>query len=177
MCFHCNSHLCDVTSHRCRVRGEKGCRIIGSKTETGMGTGTERCQEAVTKLPLRYDIVINIQGDEPLMEPENIDAVVRALQDSPDAVYRFDPPAGPMRCVSVLFPLRSLPCLSSESFLPFSCVLPHGKAFSIPSTALLRSCTSIEVFPPVPRLPPHHHVKAFQSCNCAVFCSCPLEAV
>ena len=29
------------------------------------------------------------QGDEPLIEPECIDAVVRALQDSPDAVYRW----------------------------------------------------------------------------------------
>lgn len=30
-----------------------------------------------------------LQGDEPLIEPECIDAVVRALQDSPDAVYRW----------------------------------------------------------------------------------------
>ena len=29
-----------------------------------------------------------LQGDEPLIEPECIDAVVRALQDSPEAVYR-----------------------------------------------------------------------------------------
>lgn len=31
----------------------------------------------------------SLQGDEPLIEPECIDAVVRALQDSPDAVYRW----------------------------------------------------------------------------------------
>ena len=30
-----------------------------------------------------------VQGDEPLIEPECIDAVVQALQDSPDAVYRW----------------------------------------------------------------------------------------
>ena len=47
-----------------------------------------RCHEAVTKLPCSYDIVINIQGDEPLMEPEIIDGVVRALQDTPDCNYR-----------------------------------------------------------------------------------------
>ena len=48
-----------------------------------------RCHEAVTKLPGSYDIVINIQGDEPLMEPHVIDDVVRALQATPEAVYRW----------------------------------------------------------------------------------------
>ena len=50
--------------------------------------GTERCHEAATKLAKKYDIVVNIQGDEPLIDPGIIDDVVRALQNSPDAVYR-----------------------------------------------------------------------------------------
>ena len=50
--------------------------------------GTERCCEAVDRLAARYDIVVNIQGDEPLLEPEIIDEVVAALQAAPDAVYR-----------------------------------------------------------------------------------------
>ena len=58
------------------------------------GAGTVRCHEAVTKLPGSYDIVINIQGDEPLMEPHIIDDVVRALQDTPEAVYRCVRPRG-----------------------------------------------------------------------------------
>ena len=45
-----------------------------------MMTGTERCNEAVQKLQKKYDIVVNIQGDEPLIEPEIIDGVVKALQ-------------------------------------------------------------------------------------------------
>ena len=39
-------------------------------------------------MPGSYDIVINIQGDEPLRDPHVIDDVVKALQDSPDSVYR-----------------------------------------------------------------------------------------
>ena len=51
--------------------------------------GTERCNEAVDSLRQKFDIVVNIQGDEPLIEPEIIDAVVESLQNAPEAVYRF----------------------------------------------------------------------------------------
>ncbi|KAH0873211.1 hypothetical protein HID58_070573 [Brassica napus] len=49
--------------------------------------GTERCNEALEKLEKEYDVVVNIQGDEPLFEPEIIDGVVKALQVAPDAVF------------------------------------------------------------------------------------------
>ena len=39
-------------------------------------------------MPGEYDIVINIQGDEPLIDPHVIDDTVKALQESPDSVYR-----------------------------------------------------------------------------------------
>ncbi|KAH0861132.1 hypothetical protein HID58_089393, partial [Brassica napus] len=41
---------------------------------------------ALEKLEKKYDLVVNIQGDEPLIEPEIIDGVVKALQVAPDAV-------------------------------------------------------------------------------------------
>lgn len=50
-------------------------------------TGTERCNEAVSKLKEKFDIVVNIQGDEPLIEPEIIDEVANCLKNSPEAVY------------------------------------------------------------------------------------------
>ncbi|PWA97857.1 hypothetical protein CTI12_AA025250 [Artemisia annua] len=45
------------------------------------------CSEAHLNLNKKFDIVVNIQGDEPLIEPEIIDWVVNALQASPDAVF------------------------------------------------------------------------------------------
>ncbi|KAL4424588.1 hypothetical protein ABPG77_009172 [Micractinium sp. CCAP 211/92] len=66
------------------------CRAAGAQvvmTSPDCANGTERCEEAVSKLSQRYDIVVNVQGDEPLIEPEIIDEVVRALQEAPDAVY------------------------------------------------------------------------------------------
>lgn len=49
-------------------------------------TGTDRLAEAVEQLGLADDtIVVNVQGDEPLIDPELIDAVATLLHDRPDA--------------------------------------------------------------------------------------------
>ena len=53
-----------------------------------MSAGTVRCNEAVARLGTDYDVVVNIQGDEPLMEPSVIDEVVQALLDMPSINYR-----------------------------------------------------------------------------------------
>jgi 3-deoxy-manno-octulosonate cytidylyltransferase (CMP-KDO synthetase) len=48
-------------------------------------SGTDRIAEAVAGLGLDAgDIVVNIQGDQPLFEPSQIDEVVRPLQEDPD---------------------------------------------------------------------------------------------
>ena len=43
--------------------------------------GTSRSEEALRKHPLAADAVINIQGDEPLMNPAMIDEVAAALEE------------------------------------------------------------------------------------------------
>ncbi|XP_057456709.1 3-deoxy-manno-octulosonate cytidylyltransferase, mitochondrial isoform X1 [Lotus japonicus] len=66
------------------------CRQFGADvimTAESCRNGAERCNEAVQKLRKKYDIVVNIQGDEPLIEPEIIDGIVQALQAAPDAVF------------------------------------------------------------------------------------------
>ncbi|KAA8519801.1 hypothetical protein F0562_014109 [Nyssa sinensis] len=66
------------------------CRGFGADvilTSESCRNGTERCNEALQKLRKKFDIVVNIQGDEPLIEPEIIDGVVKALQADPDAVF------------------------------------------------------------------------------------------
>nr|XP_009623871.1 3-deoxy-manno-octulosonate cytidylyltransferase, mitochondrial-like [Nicotiana tomentosiformis]XP_016494214.1 PREDICTED: 3-deoxy-manno-octulosonate cytidylyltransferase, mitochondrial-like [Nicotiana tabacum] len=59
------------------------CRSFGAEvimTAESCRNGTERCTEALEKLGKKYDIAVNIQGDEPLIEPEIIDGIVKALQ-------------------------------------------------------------------------------------------------
>ncbi|XP_054815855.1 3-deoxy-manno-octulosonate cytidylyltransferase, mitochondrial isoform X1 [Prosopis cineraria] len=66
------------------------CRQFGADvimTSESCRNGTERCNEALQKLEKKYDIVVNIQGDEPLVDPEIIDGIVKALQAAPDAVF------------------------------------------------------------------------------------------
>lgn len=42
-------------------------------------SGTDRCFEALTQLKEKFDYVINIQGDEPFIQPEQINALASAL--------------------------------------------------------------------------------------------------
>ena len=46
-------------------------------------TGTDRVAEAMRRLDPRPEIVVNLQGDEPLIAPEAIEALVAAMQADP----------------------------------------------------------------------------------------------
>lgn len=55
-------------------------------TRADHATGTDRLAEAVLQLGLPDDaVVVNVQGDEPLIEPELIDAVAAKLLAAPQA--------------------------------------------------------------------------------------------
>jgi 3-deoxy-manno-octulosonate cytidylyltransferase (CMP-KDO synthetase) len=45
-------------------------------------SGTDRCYEALQKTGRPFDYVINIQGDEPFIQPEQINILASVLQDS-----------------------------------------------------------------------------------------------
>ncbi|KAL0328484.1 UNVERIFIED_CONTAM: 3-deoxy-manno-octulosonate cytidylyltransferase, mitochondrial [Sesamum calycinum] len=60
------------------------CNGFGAEvvmTSESCRNGTERCNEALQKLGKKYDVVVNIQGDEPLIEPEIIDGICQSPAD------------------------------------------------------------------------------------------------
>lgn len=63
------------------VSGFGGTAIL---TKAAHPTGTDRLAEVAARLA--SDIVVNVQGDEPLMTGTAIDSAVRLLSEAPDAV-------------------------------------------------------------------------------------------
>ena len=51
-------------------------------TSTNHRSGTDRCNEAFSKINKSFDVVINIQGDEPFIYPEQIDILKSCFVDS-----------------------------------------------------------------------------------------------
>lgn len=59
------------------VRGFDGIAIMTSPNHR---TGTDRCREALEQLGESYDAVVNIQGDEPFIDPVQINQVVDLIR-------------------------------------------------------------------------------------------------
>jgi 3-deoxy-manno-octulosonate cytidylyltransferase (CMP-KDO synthetase) len=59
-----------------------GGRVV--MTESSLPSGTDRVAAALQILGGSFDVVLNIQGDEPAMHPETIGAVVALMAASPE---------------------------------------------------------------------------------------------
>ncbi len=88
-------------------------------------SGTDRVEEAVRGLDPALDVVINVQGDEPLLDPGTVDAVLAAMDDptvlaaTAMAPLPADEAADPARVKVV--------CDSAGDALYFSrAPIPHG---------------------------------------------------
>lgn len=50
-------------------------------TSSSHQSGTDRCAEVSEKFDEKYDVIINIQGDEPFIDPEQIDQLCACFKD------------------------------------------------------------------------------------------------
>ena len=93
-------------------------------TSTAHATGTDRLAEVAAALP-DADLILNVQGDEPLIPPQAIDALVDAFTDRPELQMatlmtpmdesEYDNPAA----VKVVVSLDGHALYFSRSLIPF----------------------------------------------------------
>lgn len=65
----------------------EACRAFGAeamRTSPEHVSGTDRVAEVVERTGTEFDVVVNIQGDEPLVTPTSLDRLVAGCVDRPD---------------------------------------------------------------------------------------------
>lgn len=72
-----------------------GGRVVMTSGEHSCGT--ERCAEALSKLEKEYDIVVNVQGDEPFVRAEQLKSLVSMFEDQRIDIATL---ATPIACLS-----------------------------------------------------------------------------
>ncbi len=45
-------------------------------------SGTDRCAEALSKIEGEFDLVVNVQGDEPFLDPNQIEKIIECFNDA-----------------------------------------------------------------------------------------------
>lgn len=87
-------------------RIEATVKSFGGKvvmTSTLHRSGTDRCYEAYTKVGQGYDVVVNIQGDEPFIQPEQLYAVKACFNDEKTQIATLVKPFTPSDGIDALF--------------------------------------------------------------------------
>jgi len=74
------------------VREKGGEAIMTSLNHT---SGTDRCMEAYSKLKEEYDVIINIQGDEPFISPSQIELLKAAFLNPATQIATLVKPFSP----------------------------------------------------------------------------------
>ncbi len=115
----------------------KACDELGMRwimTSDRHLTGTDRVAECARKLDA--DVIVNVQGDEPFILPESIDAVTNALLQSPVqglaatngyGVIESDEDVDDQGVVKVIFSVSSLALAYSRLPIPLAFRKPGGR--------------------------------------------------
>jgi 3-deoxy-manno-octulosonate cytidylyltransferase (CMP-KDO synthetase) len=97
-------------------------------TDPNHPSGTDRVSEAVSKTHDTSEIIVNVQGDEPEIEPQTIDTLIRLLADESTGGYEMwtaatplQPPANPQdpNLVKVVLSRTSRAMYFSRAPIPY----------------------------------------------------------
>lgn len=86
-CIQCSelSEVLVATDDERIIQQCQSLSIPAMMTSSSHINGTERCAEVVKSLKENYDLIINIQGDEPFIHPESIGELIGLFQRIPQA--------------------------------------------------------------------------------------------
>lgn len=70
-----------------------GGRVV--MTGTHHKSGTDRCFEALTKMEGHYDVVVNVQGDEPFIDGSQLEAIKACFDDDATQIATLVKPFAP----------------------------------------------------------------------------------
>ena len=79
-------------------RIEAAVKAFGGKvvmTSVNHKSGTDRCYEAFTKVGEGYDVIVNIQGDEPFIQPSQLEAIKACFDDDKTQIATLVKPFTP----------------------------------------------------------------------------------
>lgn len=92
-------------------------------------SGTDRCYEALTKTSGDFDVVVNIQGDEPFIQPSQLQSIMDCFQDPETQIATLVKPFKPedgfaalenVNSPKVVLNQRSQALYFSRSIIPFT---------------------------------------------------------
>ncbi|NPD92760.1 3-deoxy-manno-octulosonate cytidylyltransferase [Xylanibacter muris] len=97
-------------------------------------SGTDRIQEAVTKIGEDYDVIVNIQGDEPFIHTSQIETVCRCFDDAQTQIATLGMPfTGDMSAVDnpnspkIVTDLKGYAMYFSRSVIPYVRGCEHNR--------------------------------------------------
>lgn len=100
-----------------------GGRVV--MTRADHQSGTDRVEEAVEKIGGGFDVVVNIQGDEPFIQQSQIETVCRSFDDSDTQIATLGKPFESMEAVmnpnspKIVVDNRGFALYFSRSVIPF----------------------------------------------------------
>jgi 3-deoxy-manno-octulosonate cytidylyltransferase (CMP-KDO synthetase) len=100
-----------------------GGRVV--MTRADHKSGTDRIEEATEKIGTSADVIINIQGDEPFIQPSQIETVMRCFDDAETQIATLGKPFESMEAVKnpnspkIVVDNRHYAMYFSRSVIPF----------------------------------------------------------
>lgn len=114
-----------------------GGRVV--MTSPDHRSGTDRCREAYDKLGEEYDVVVNVQGDEPFIRPSQLESVKRCFDDPATEIATLVKPFTPADGLAalenpnspkVVLDVRSRAICFSRSVIPYLRGIPREEWLS-----------------------------------------------